>query len=236
MTSDFDASSEEAILDELHTVEFMDNPSPRVPCVLLLDTSGSMGGEPLRQLSEGVRAFKREVDQDPVARTRVEVAVVAFNDRVELAHDFATIDNFVPPELRAGGQTWMGTAISQALDLIEQRQTVYSAAGVSHYKPWIFLITDGAPAGEPPSAINDAAERLKAAAKRQRVNFWAIGTDSADFKRLAEISPTTPARMQGLRFEEFFVWVSRSLQSVSKSGPGEQIKLDPITDWGSVLV
>src|SRR3954466_2778331 len=57
---------------------FADNPEPRCPCVLLLDTSGSMSGRPIQELSEGIRTFKQELLSDPLATKRVEVAVVTF--------------------------------------------------------------------------------------------------------------------------------------------------------------
>ena len=44
-------------------VEFAENPEPRCPCILLLDTSGSMKGEPLDALNEGLRTFQQELDR-----------------------------------------------------------------------------------------------------------------------------------------------------------------------------
>ena len=37
------------------TDDFVSNPEPRVPCILLLDVSSSMTGQPLLHLSEGLR-------------------------------------------------------------------------------------------------------------------------------------------------------------------------------------
>jgi len=59
-------------LEEL--TEFADNPEPRCPCVLLLDTSGSMQGEPINALNNGLRAFKDDLIKDALASKRVEVA------------------------------------------------------------------------------------------------------------------------------------------------------------------
>ncbi|MBO9633495.1 MAG: hypothetical protein J7578_10300, partial [Chitinophagaceae bacterium] len=57
---------------------FADNPEPRCPCVLLLDTSGSMSGKPIAQLNEGIQTLKKELLADPLASKRVEIAVVTF--------------------------------------------------------------------------------------------------------------------------------------------------------------
>src|SRR5437660_9707447 len=100
-------------------VEFADNPEPRCPCVLLLDTSGSMNGKPIQALNEGLAAFREELLQDALARRRVEVAVVTFGGEVTVRQDFVTVDGFTPPGLEAGGLTPMGGVVQQGLEVIE---------------------------------------------------------------------------------------------------------------------
>src|SRR2546425_9044632 len=96
-------------LDE--AVEFAENPEPRCPCVLLLDTSGSMQGAPITALNEGLRTFKDDLIKNPLASLRVEVAVVTFDNDVKVVRDFVTADQFEPPTLTAQGLTLMGAAI-----------------------------------------------------------------------------------------------------------------------------
>jgi hypothetical protein len=57
-------------------VEFAENTEPRCPCLLLLDTSGSMRGKPIDELNTGVRQFRDELFADEMAPKRVEVAIV----------------------------------------------------------------------------------------------------------------------------------------------------------------
>jgi uncharacterized protein YegL len=104
--------------------EFADNPEPRCPCLLLLDNSGSMAGRPISELNAGLTAFKEELAADSLAAKRVEVAVVSFGP-VSVVNDFQTADVFQAPVLGPLGDTPMGAAIVQGLDMIEQRKAAY---------------------------------------------------------------------------------------------------------------
>src|SRR4051812_48126139 len=80
---DFRWSGRKNMTDVLEQVpfaaaEFADNPEPRCPCLLLLDTSGSMSGQPISQLNVGIEAFKQELLADTMAAKRVEVSIVSF--------------------------------------------------------------------------------------------------------------------------------------------------------------
>ena len=67
--------------------EFVENPEPRCPVILLCDTSGSMSGEPINALNTGLAAFQKDVYKDEIASLRVEVALVTFGP-VRLAQDW----------------------------------------------------------------------------------------------------------------------------------------------------
>lgn len=104
--------------------EFMDNAEPRCACVLLLDTSGSMTGEPIAELNAGLRSFKEALMSDSLAMKRVEVSVVTFGP-VTVHAEFATADNFLAPTLHAGGDTPMGAAITEASPTPSQRRAPF---------------------------------------------------------------------------------------------------------------
>lgn len=214
-------------------VEFAENPEPRCPCVLLLDTSGSMRGEPIAALSEGLKAFKDDLTKDALASRRVELAVVTFDSDVKVVQDFVTVDQFEPPALAAQGQTFMGSAIHKALDMIQARKAKYRANAVAYYRPWVFMITDGEPQGEPDSIIQQASQRLKSDEANKRVAFFAVGVENANMSRLAELVVRAPVKLIGLNFVEMFVWLSRSMEKVAQSKTDEQVALPP-PGWGTV--
>lgn len=212
-------------------VEFAENPEPRCPCILLLDTSGSMQGEAIESLNQGLHTFKEELNQDNVASKRVEVAIVTFNSEVEVVQDFVTSDDFEPPTLIAQGLTQMGGAILQGLDMLEVRKAQYRANGVSYYRPWIFLITDGEPQGESDSIVEQATQRLQDDEANKRVAFFAVGVETANMTRLSQIVVRSPLKLKGLNFKELFIWLSASMQQVSQSSQlDEQLPLPPV-NW-----
>lgn len=215
----------------LDLVEFVDNPEPRCPCVLVLDTSGSMSGAPIERLNEGLVQFGEELNSDPLARLRVEIAVVTFGRKgVVVESTFCTADEWVAPTLTTGGVTPMGEAIDRSVDLLDERKDHYKSAGIEYFRPWMIIMTDGAPTDDwAPSAAR--LHRLEAT---KSVVSLGVGVAGADFGVLAKLSPRAPKALDGLNFGAFFVWLSESQRAVSASVIGEQVPLPPTTGWESV--
>lgn len=203
-------------------VTFAENPDPRCPCVLLLDTSGSMQGKPLNELNAGLALYRDELAADALASKRVEVAVVTFGGRVQTVQDFATADSFFPPTLLASGDTPMGGAIIQALEMLQQRKEVYRQNGVLFYRPWVFLITDGGPT----DTWLAAAERVRKGEHDKAFSFFAVGVEGANMEVLSKISSREPLALAGLRFRDLFKWLSNSQRAVSRSQTGETVALE----------
>ena len=210
--------------------EFFDNPENRCPVVLLLDTSGSMFGQPIEELNRGVALFRNDILRDTKASLRVEVAIVSFGP-VQLRQDFTTIDKFNPPVFEAQDITPMGEAIEYSLDLLEKRKATYKTNGIQYYRPWIFLITDGAPT----DSWHNAARLVRDAEAKKRVSFFAVAVEGADINILRQISPLNrpPMQLNGLDFRELFLWLSHSLCSASSGNINDPITLPPV-GWGTI--
>lgn len=215
----------------LDDAEFVTNPDPRCPCILLLDTSSSMKNAPINALNQGLQAFQLDLRQDDMARRRVEIAIVTFgNGGVRTEQAFVTADQFQAPTLSANGATPMGEAINHALSMLRERKKLYQDNGIPYYRPWIFMITDGAPTDN----WQTAAQNIHQEEGAKGLAFFAIGVGDADMQVLSQLSVRRPVALQGLKFNEMFIWLSQSQKRVSASTIGQQTQLPPIDDWSMV--
>jgi len=209
-------------------VDFADNPSQRVPCVLVLDTSVSMRGEKIDNLNEGLVTFANELQADGMAAKSADIAIVTFGP-VEVFQDFVTADEFFPVTLTTQSNTPMGEAILKAIDLCRNRKDDYKAAGIAYYRPWIFMITDGAPTDD----VTAAKAAIQNGEKQREFSFYAVGVEGADMNALQDLSTREALTLKGMSFREMFSWLSSSLSLVSRSQVGEEVPLvDPTGPQG----
>jgi uncharacterized protein YegL len=209
-------------------IELAPNPEPRCPCVLLLDVSRSMAGSRISLLNEGLQAYRNELNADSLASQRVEVAVVTFGGDVEVVCPFVTASLFQPPALKVHGDTPMGRAVTQSVEMIAQRKQFYKEQGLHYFRPWIFLITDGGPTDE----WKSAAELVRTGEQAKSFAFFAVGVEGANFDVLKQISVRPPLTLRELRFRDLFVWLSQSQRQVSVANPGEEDRITFINPTG----
>ena len=249
----------------LRKEELVNNPTPRIPICLCLDTSGSMGaaegdctptGETLfedgqewtivtggtsriDELMKGIELFYSAILEDETARYSAEVCIVTFNSSAQKISDFSTLasENELP-ELIPEGSTAMGEGVNLALDLLEARKQEYKEAGVDYYQPWLVLMTDGKPVGSSKMELQRAQARTTELVNSKKLTVFPIGIgNEADKSALAKFSPKfEPLKLQGLKFREFFSWLSKSVSRTSQSTPGETVPLDKegIAEWANI--
>ena len=214
-------------------VEFVRNPEPRCACVLLLDTSSSMGGAPIAALNDGVRAFKASLEDDPLAALRVETAIVAFNSEIRLVQDFVTVDRLEPEELCVYGNTGTAQAVMYAMEAVGQRKQSYKDAGVPYYRPWVVCITDGA-STDSRQMMDEAVRQVRNAEEARALSFFCVAVEGADMEELRRMAPGRTAMLKGTNFREFFEWLSSSMTRIAASQVSDGVDLPDMSGWASL--
>lgn len=205
---------------KLRLEELTDNSNARLPICLALDTSSSMNGNKLKELSTAVAWFFNEVRRDEMAAMTAEIATISFGDEVRQLTEISGIERQQVPTFTAYGGTPMGEAVMRCLDLLDQAKREYKELGVDYFQPWLVLMTDG----EPTDDITKAVERCQQEIRNKKLTVIpiAIGAD-ADIAMLARFSKPSfpPLRLGSAVLKEFFAWLAKSIQQTSLSNPGD---------------
>ena len=235
------------------SAESAENYEQKCLCVLVLDVSGSMreivdgsnmtytgekvymdgkeynlvtgGITKLDLLNKGLKDFYNEIISDETTSQRLELSIITFNDYVRVVQEPALPENVVIPELQGEGETAMADAINEAIDKVEARKKWYKATGQPYYRPWIILMTDGVPnKGQDMEAL---AKRIKRDTEAKKYAFLPVGVEGADYDLLKKISGfgMKAAMLKGMRFAQFFRWLSASMGTVTKAEEGQTIDL-----------
>ncbi len=212
------------------------NPAPRCPVILLLDTSASMSGAPINELNKGVRQFLNETRNDEAASMSVELEIVTFDSSVTRVIPFKSISSVKSlPTFQANGMTCMGGALQMATADLKARRKLYRQTGIASYRPWVVLMTDGGPNDE----WEVAARQMRQLGENGRIQYIGIEIgNKADHRTMCQILPPNPGpvRLQGLKFKQFFRWLTDSLRSVSHSTPEQedQVRFGDVRSWADL--
>ena len=212
--------------------DLINNPSPRCACMVILDTSASMGGAPIQQLNDGFAHFIQSLQQDEVAACSVEVSVITAGGNVSEQLPFTTaMDIQSCPRFSASGGTPIGEAVNVALQKLEKRKHDYQKNGVAYYQPWLVIISDG----EPTDVWQSAASASRQLSQNRKLVVLPIGVENADLGKLSQFSSRPAKALQGLKFNEFFEWLSVSMSRVSASAStSSSVQLPPTSGWDSI--
>ena len=196
---------------QLDDSELANNPNTRIPICIALNTSGSMDGKKIDELNRGVNIFLKTIFEDEITRYSADIAILTFGGTVEKVLDFGAVEDIKLPKFLAHGGTPMGEAVLEALDMLEDRKKQYQKNAVTYWQPWLVLMTDGAATdGEHalPNKVAMAAEKTCDLVKNKKLTLFSIiiepGTPDELEKFCGKLAP-----LDGVKFEEFFVWLRK---------------------------
>lgn len=219
--------------------ESAQNQEQKCLCVLVLDVSGSMRGNKLDALNQGVRDFFTQIQTaDGVSESTVdqlEIAIIQYDEDVKILRDPKLLEEGeLPPTLtERGSVTETVLAMEEAIQLVADRKAFYKETGQAYYRPWIILMTDGEPYGNKASAadIDAIAQRVAADAKDKRYMMIGIGVgEEANMELLGKMTAGKALKLDGVKFGEFFQWLSASLSTVAASKEGDKINISEGAD------
>ena len=179
----------------------------RLPVYLLLDTSGSMYGEPIEAVKNGVEMLLSTLRQDPYALETAYISIITFNSTAQQIVPLTDLINFSVPDFVASGTTALGEALTLVSDRIENEVRKTTAETKGDWRPLVFVMTDGTPTDDWKKGV----EKFRAA--RTGVVIACAAGQSAQtdiLKNITEIVlrlDTTDSNT----IKSFFKWVSASV-------------------------
>ncbi len=195
----------------------------RLPVYLLLDCSGSMAGDRIIAVNEGLGMIYRLLMADPQALETVHMSVICFSSKVD-QYPLVPLDLFQPPSLTATGATAMGGAFQMLVQSIEQDLILNSPTQHGDYRPLVFLLTDG----EPTDSYRDPLQRLKSLRGSRTPTIIALGCGTGvNTAMLHEVTENVflMHTVNPEAIKAFFRWISGSISSTSRaigSGSADQ--------------
>ena len=185
----------------------------RLPIYLLLDTSGSMSGEPITAVQNGVQMVVSALQNDPQALESAYISIITFESEVKQVLPLTELSQFNPPQLNAGGMTSMGAALKLVSSCADNEVIKNTPDTKGDWKPIVFIMTDGEPNDD-----FDAGLAIFKTHKWGMVVACAAGGDANEklLQRITEnVVKLSTADAESIK--AFFKWVSQSITINSKS-------------------
>ncbi|MDR1776522.1 MAG: VWA domain-containing protein [Desulfovibrio sp.] len=184
----------------------------KLPVYLLLDTSGSMMGEPIESVKNGIQVLISALRQDPYALETVFLSIITFDNEAKQVVPLTELTSFVPPDLIATGTTSLGGALSLLADKIETEVTKSTPEVKGDWKPLVFIMTDGVPTDD----------WLKGLTNLKKVRTGLIiacaagaNADTTILKQITEVVVQLDTA-DSSTIKSFFKWVSASVSTGSQ--------------------
>ncbi|MDE5882551.1 MAG: VWA domain-containing protein [Muribaculaceae bacterium] len=192
----------------------------RLPVYLLLDTSGSMYGEPIEAVKNGVQVLISTLRQDPYALETAYLSIITFDSKAQQVTPLTELSAFQQPNLQANGCTALGEALSLLTQKADQEVTKTTMEKKGDWKPLVFIMTDG----EPTDDLNKGLAEFKKGKWGMVVACAAgAGANTNTLKKITEnVVELDTASSDTIK--AFFKWVSASVSAGSmkvEDGGGE---------------
>lgn len=179
----------------------------RLPVYLLLDTSGSMHGEPIAAVKNGVEMLLSTLRQDPYALETAYISIITFDSSAQQIVPLTDLINFKVPDLVASGTTALGSALTLVSSRIEKEVQKTTAETKGDWRPLVFVMTDGAPTDDWKKGV----EKFKAARTGVVIACAAGRAAQTDvLKNITEIVLQLDTADSNT-IKSFFKWVSASI-------------------------
>ena len=200
----------------------------RLPVYILLDTSGSMQGEPIEAVNSGMETLIGALRQDPYALETVHMAVITFDAEAKTIVPLTPLEDVVLPQITTprSGPTHLGLALQSLGEQVSTDIIRGTAEAKGDWAPYLFIMTDGKP-----SDTQLYAEQCKAMLKLGFASIigCAAGPKARedDLKALCDHIVRLDI-MDNSAFAKLFKWVSEVIASGNKSlGTSETAALPP---------
>lgn len=205
-------------LKDKYSKEEPENYEAKCLWTLLIDTSGSMSGSPIDQVNNELQRLKTTIEADEEASQKVELSIIEFNSSPKVLNAPQLVENMTMPTLKAQGTTAMAKGLERAMQVSETRKQWYKDTEQPYYRPFIILITDGAPNSK--EATKKVGKELIQGVDDNKHVFIAFGVEGADMQLLNEISHSEwPAlKIDGYNFNAIFDWLSNSMSMTADTG------------------
>ncbi|WP_298509463.1 VWA domain-containing protein [uncultured Kordia sp.] len=179
----------------------------KLPVYVLLDTSGSMMGEPIEAVKNGVQLMVSSLRQNPQAIETAFLSIITFNSTAQQVVPLTDLSSFQIPDIQAGGTTAMGGALDMLSRCIDNEVASTTAESKGDWKPLVFIMTDGIP-------TDDIQRGLSELRKRHTAIIVACAAGSgADTSLLKQITENVVSldTADSHSISQFFAWVTASI-------------------------